>query len=432
FGDFLDSAADLIASPLPDGGPLKSLVRDGALAGVTAVLVFLPQIAILFAFLAVLEDCGYMARAAFLMDRLLSRCGLSGKSFIPMLSSFACAIPGVMATRTIEDRRDRLVTILVAPLMSCSARLPVYTLLIAAFIPAGAVLEGNWNLFGRTMDFHLVEFKTLTMLSMYMIGLVVAPLVAWSLKKTVLKGEPPVFLMELPAYKLPSILTVLHRMFDRGWAFVRRAGTLILASSVLIWALGYYPRPQSVADSFAPREEAVKELASKHGEKSIEAADAQAQLDRDLASAYQAQSYLGRMGKSIEPVVRPLGWDWKIGMAAIASFPAREVVVAALGTIYSVGAEDLDDEGSERRAALVDAMKAERRPDGSKVFTIPTALSIMVFFALCCQCVGTLAAIWRETRSLGWTVFTFVYMTTLAYFAALATYQIGIRWGTGG
>lgn len=392
-------------------GPLRELVQHGVVAGVGNVLVFLPQIVILFGFLAVLEDCGYMARAAFLMDKLMARCGLSGKSFIPLLSSFACAIPGVMATRTIEDRRDRLTTILVAPLMSCSARLPVYVLLIGAFVPARDVL-GIWNLQG------------LVLFAMYLVGLVTAPLVAWALKRTVLRGETPVFLMELPSFKLPSLATVAHRMFDRGMAFVRRAGTLILASTIVIWALQYYPRSQEISRQFGPQIAALEaQLATS------EDPELRARLD-DLSNqqeaAQQATSALGRIGRWLEPAVVPLGWDWRIGMAAVASFPARELVVSALGTIFSVGSE-VDTEDLEGKARLETALSSATWPDGRPLFTLPVALSIMVFFALCCQCAATLAVIKRETNSWRWPIFTFVYMTGLAYLAALAVYQIGAR-----
>lgn len=408
--------ADWVGPWLPEG-PLRSLVTNGVVAGVGSVLIFLPQILILFGFLAILEDTGYMARAAFLMDKIMAGCGLSGKSFVPLMSSFACAIPGIMATRTIENRRDRIATILVAPLMSCSARLPVYTLLIAAFIPNVALVSvGGLMLFG---------LQSATMIGMYLIGLVVAPLVAWTLKRTVLKGETPVFLMELPSYKWPSLETIGSRMAEQGWEFLRRAGTLILATSIVIWALQYYPRPASVGDSF------VAELSKLDDEREEPGADATSvdarrqEIEHHREAAYQEQSFLGRMGKAIEPIVEPLGWDWRIGMAAIASFPAREVVVAALGTIYSVGGDvDLETESGQRLEA---ALQNSAWPDGRPVFTIPVALSLMVFFALCCQCAATLVIIRKETNSWAWPALTFAYMTTLAYLAALVVYQVGSR-----
>lgn len=400
-------------------GPLQSLLTKGVIEGVGGVLVFLPQIFVLFFFIALLEDCGYMARAAYLMDKLMSRIGLSGKSFIPLLSSFACAVPGIMAARVIENRRDRFVTILVAPLMSCSARLPVYTLLIAAFIPSRSLLGGVLNLQG------------VVMLAMYSVGMVAGVLVAWILKKTIFRGPTPPFVMELPSYKLPGLGVVLHRMFEQGWAFIYRAGTLILAVSILVWGLAYYPRDPSLIDAqlLARRDVLQRQIdgtsstiliSSKDRE---EAAAELAAVENQIAAAYLETSYLGRMGHFIEPVVRPLGWDWRIGCAAIASFPAREVVVATLGVIYNLG-EGQDEESPALRETL---QRATWRGTNRPVFNIPVALSVMVFFALCAQCASTLAIMRRETGSWRWPAFTFVYMTGLAYVAALVTYQVGIR-----
>jgi len=434
-------------------GPLRSLLVDGVIAGVGGVLVFLPQIVFLFFFIAVLEDCGYMARAAFLMDKLMTKIGLSGKSFVPLMSSFACAVPGVMATRVIENRRDRMVTILVAPLMSCSARLPVYLLLIAAFIPATTYFSG------------LIELQALVLFAMSSLGALIAIPIAWLLKKTLFKGETPPFVMELPSYKWPSPWIVASRVYDRAKAFVQRAGTLIFATTIVIWAAGYFPGDHSEADRLQAtieslEEEKSKELAAqeKLAEQQAELtaqqeattsdeekqklaeelADVEAKLaslEEELAPIAQLkaeenvvssrlleQSLLGRLGHAIEPVVRPLGWDWKIGVGVIASFPAREVIIATLGTIYSLGNEVGEDD-----PGLQAALASSTWPDGRPVFTIPVALSIMVFFALCAQCAATLMVIKRETNSWRWPIFTFVYMTTLAYIAAFITYQIGTR-----
>ncbi len=448
-----DQLIDLGRDYLP-AGPFTSLLLDGVVAGVGAVLVFLPQIVILFGFIAVLEDCGYMARAAFLMDKLMARCGLSGKSFIPLLSSVACAVPGIMATRVIENRRDRLATILVAPLMSCSARLPVYILLIGAFLTVGF----PWWVPG------------LTMFLMYCIGLVLAPLVALALKRTLLRGETPVFLMEMPLYKVPSARAVLRRMADAARAFLWRAGTLILASMVLVWALLYFPggtsyegrireMRQVVKDEsdalekqvagIRPQQKEIRRLqkeganAERIAALQQEIAPAEAEIERlkkvvdpveeearHLEAEWKRQSVLGRLGRAIEPAVRPLGWDWRIGVAALASFPAREVVVGTLGVIYKVGkveADELRDEDDFSQNELARALQ-EAEWDGEpgrKVYTVPVALSLMVFFALCCQCASTLAVIRRETRSWLWPAFTFTYMTALAYVGALAVYQVG-------
>jgi len=380
-------------------GPLTSLLREGVLEGVGSILVFLPQILILFGFLAILEDCGYMARAAFLMDRLMSRCGLSGKSFIPMLSSLACAVPGIMAARVIENRRDRLTTILVAPLMSCSARLPVYILLIGAFLTSGF----SWWVPG------------LAMFAMYAIGLVLAPLVALSLKRTLLRGETPPFVMEMPLYRRPMLRAVLRRMCDAGWAFVARAGTMILATMILVWALLYFPAHDAQGRSYEEQLASLSEPKEK----------------RVLEAEWKRNSLLGRFGRWMEPAVRPLGWDWRIGVAALASFPAREVVVGTLGIVYQVGKVDADQLRDADNIAETDLGKALQaaRWDGTDqpVFTVPVVLGLMVFFALCCQCASTLAVIRRETRTWSWPLFTFAYMTVLAYVAALAVFQIGSR-----
>jgi ferrous iron transport protein B len=379
-----------------EDGPLRSLIVDGIIGGVGAVVVFVPQIAILFGLIAILEDSGYMARAAFLMDRVMASFGLSGRSFIPLLSSFACAVPGIMSTRSIDNHRDRIATILIAPLMSCSARLPVYVLFISAFIPAHTV----WGIFG---------LQGITLFIMYLLGLLVAPPIAFLLKRTMLRGESMPFLLELPPFKIPAWRVVLFRMYDRSLAFLRRAGSIILATTILVWALSYYPTQSQLTEEFQAR-------------RATATAEEQTRLDVEEAGARLRGSYLGQAGQAIEPLVRPLGWDWKIGMATLASFPAREVIIAALGTIYNLGNEE-----NEESVELREAMRAERWPDGRLVYTPIVALSIMVFFALCCQCGATLATIKRETGSWGYAVFTFTYMTGLAYLGALLVYQVGSK-----
>ncbi|MEY3032000.1 MAG: ferrous iron transport protein [Planctomycetota bacterium] len=384
--DALAGGADAL---LPEG-TLKSLVIDGVIAGVGGVVVFLPQIAILFFFVAILEGCGYLSRAAFLMDRLLVGVGLSGKSFIPLLSSFACAIPGIMAARTIENRRDRLLTILVAPLMSCSARLPVYLLLCGAFVPNVAV-GVSW-----------LRLPAVVLAAMYAIGVVVAAAVAFVLSRTVFRGPPQPFVMELPGWRWPQPAVVLERVREAAVSFLKNAGTLIMAVSIVVWALGSYPRLELPAD---------------------EAADAAVVKGEALR-----QSFLGRAGHFIEPVVKPLGWDWRLGCAAVASFPAREVVLGTLGVIYNLG--DVDP-GEEEGASLLIRQLRAATWDGSdrKVFTLPVALSIMVFFALCAQCASTLVVIGKETGSWVWPLVTFGYMTGLAWLGAFVTYQAGTALG---
>ncbi len=397
----------LVADFVPPGA-IQSLVVDGVIAGVGAVLTFLPQIVILFLFIAVLEDCGYLARAAFIVDRLMTKVGLSGKSFVPLMSSFACAVPGVMATRVIEDRRDRMTTILVAPLMSCSARQPVYFLMVAAFIPATAWL-GGW-----------IRLQGLVLLAMTFLGAIVAVPVAWLLKKTLFRGETPPFVMELPNYKWPSPRVIANRVYDRARAFVVRAGTVIFCTNIVIWGAGYLPGDHSRVDEL---ENQMRRLAEDRSNPA-----AAAELERLAAEQNQlrgellAGSFLGRMGRAIEPTVKPLGWDWRIGVGVIASFPAREVIVGTLGTIYSLGG--IDD--PEKDTRLVAAIQSATWPDGRKVYNVPVALSIMVFFALCAQCASTLAVIKRETNGWHWAAFTFFYMTALAYAGAWTAYRLGM------
>lgn len=389
--DLLESGfgamADYAKSALPEG-ILADLIADGIIAGVGGVVVFLPQILLLFLFISLLEDSGYMARAAFLLDKLMSRVGLHGKAFLPLVSSFACAIPGIMATRTIESRRDRFATIMIAPFMSCSARLPVYTLMIGAF-------------FGGQYVFGFVSVGALLMLLMYTIGIIVAVIFAFVLKRTILKAPPPPFLMELPPYRLPNLRTVFQNMLTRAWLFLKRAGTVILAISIILWALMYFPRSseQPVASS----------------QQTEVAAD-----EQPAESVQLRQSYAGKLGHALEPVIQPLGFDWKIGVALIASFAAREVLVSTLSIIYNVGKDE-----NEESETLISAVRDAKDDNGKTVWTPLTALTLMVFFVLAMQCMSTLAVVRRETNSWSWPIFMFVYMTVLAYVAALITYQGG-------
>jgi ferrous iron transport protein B len=395
--------SEAIHGALPEGA-VASLLADGVVAGVGSVVIFLPQILILYAFIILLEDTGYMARAAFLMDRLMRWCGLSGKSFIPMLSSFACAVPGIMATRVIPDRRDRLATILAAPFMTCSARLPVYALLIAAFVPRQTWL-GGW-----------VNLQGLVLLSLYLLGILGGVLTAWLLKRTLLRGPTPTFLMELPPYRIPNLRSMLLRLWDRARIFLRRAGTIIFTVAVVIWALAYFPRPVEVHEHFEVQREAAATLPAAQREARLQA------LDDEEAAAYLEQSYLGRMGQAIAPAFAPLGWDWKVSAAVIAGFPAREVVIAVLGTIYAVGS-DVDEESE----ALAQRLASAAWPDGSPVFTLHMVLGMLVFYAFCLQCAATVVTIGRETNHWGWAAFAWVYMTTLGYLGALLVFQAGSR-----
>ena len=374
---------DGVGALLPQGD-LRGLLVDGVIGGVGSVLVFLPQIAMLFLFIGILEDSGYMARAAYLMDRLMRRVGLHGKSFIPMISGYACAVPAIMATRTIEEPKDRLATIMVVPLMSCSARLPVYTLLIGAFVPPIAVLGGLFNMQG------------VTMLVMYLLGTVTALCVAAVFKRTLLRGPVRPMILEMPAYKLPNLRTLLQHVWHRAQMFLRRAGTVILSCSVVLWAMATYPKTIVPAD-VAP------------------------------AMAHETQlenSALGHVGKVIEPLVRPLGYDWKIGVSIAASFAAREVFVSTMGTIYGVG------EADETSVALRDRLRTEvNSRTGQLQYTPLVALGLMVFYVFALMCISTVAVTVREAGGgrIGWTwaLIQFGYMLGLAYFAGLAVYQGG-------
>lgn len=400
FGWLADESRTLIPP-----GILNDLVSDGIIAGVGGVVVFLPQILLLFFFISLLEDSGYMARAAFLLDKLMSRVGLHGKAFLPLISSFACAIPGIMATRTIESRRDRFATIMIAPLMSCSARLPVYTLMIGAF-------------FSGQYLFGFLSLGAVLMLLMYLLGIVTAIIVAFVLKRTILNAPPPPFLMELPPYRMPNLRTVLQNMVTRAWLFLKRAGTVILAISIVLWALTYFPRHEQPA--------AAGTVAAGSPATSAAADDAEKPVDDEAAAESEQirNSYAGRLGHLIEPVIEPLGFDWKIGVALIASFAAREVLVSTLSIIYSVGKDE--NEESER---LISAIQNAKRDDGRPVWTPLTALTLMVFFVLAMQCMSTVAVVRRETNSWSWPLFMIAYMTGLAYLVSFATYQIGRAMG---
>ncbi len=371
-------------------GMLTDLLVKGVIAGVGNVIVFIPQICILFLFLGLLEDSGYLARAAFLVDRLMRGVGLNGKAFIPLLSSFACAIPGIMATRTIEDRRDRFVTILVAPLMSCSARLPVYALLIGAFVPTG--------------------YRSLTLLSLYFLSVIAAFGAAWVLRRTLFRGESSTFLLELPRYRAPRLRHVLVNVYDRAKVFVKQAGTVILAISIVLWFLAYFPRSESIAAT---------------AERRIAAGEEEAGVRHQAAAEQIRQSYAGRAGRLLEPVIAPLGFDWKVGIGLLASFAAREVLVSSMGIVYGLG--EVDEPSGE----LQEMIRKDKRPDGTPAFTLLTAISLMVFFVLACQCMSTLAVVRRETNSWRWPAFLFGYMTVLAYVGSLLVYQGGkaLGWG---
>lgn len=361
-----------VGSGLGDG-PLKSLLVDGVISGVGSVLVFLPQILLLFLFILILEDSGYMARAAFLMDRLMSRVGLHGRAFIPLLSSYACAVPGIMATRTIASRRDRLTTILVAPLTTCSARLPVYSLLIAAFIP-------NREIFGP------IRLQGFVMFCLYLAGIFAALFMAILIRFSILRGPKPPLLMELPTYKWPSAWNLFLGLVERAKLFVQRAGTVILTLSVVLWFLASYPKPTS------------KDVV-------------------DAAHPPISYSYAGKIGRSIEPLLSPIGFDWRISVALIPGFAAREVMIGALATVYAVEGRDEDATSQALTSRL------------AKDWTLPVALSLLIWYVLACQCLSTLAVTRRETNSWKWPLVMLGYMTTLAYLGSFLTYRLAIAFG---
>ncbi|HMV70202.1 MAG TPA: ferrous iron transport protein B, partial [Myxococcota bacterium] len=388
--DVVSWSGDLLRAALP-AGLLTDLVVEGVVGGVGNVVVFLPQILLLFLFVGILEDSGYMARAAYLMDRVMRALGLHGRAFVPMLSGFACAVPAIMATRTMERQRDRLLTMMVVPLMTCSARLPVYTLLIGALFPAG-----RW--FG-------LPVQGLLMISMYLFSVVVALGSAAVLGRTVLKGPRVPFVLELPPYRMPSWPSIGRMLIERAKTFLSEAGTVILACTILMWALLTFPRVEPPLDL-----------------------DARPATERQAFAAEALErSFAGQVGKAIEPALRPLGFDWKIGVGIIGAFAAREVFVSTMGLVYGVG-DELDDEA----APLRERIRADVRADGHPTYSPLVGLSLMVFFALAAQCMSTLAIVRRETRSWRWPAFLFVYMNVLAWVSSFLVYQGGLLLGLQG
>ena len=363
------SLSHFVRTTLP-AGVFTDLLADGVIAGVGGVLVFLPQILLLFLFIALLEESGYMARAAFLMDRLMRSVGLDGKAFLPLVMSFACAVPAIMATRTIQTTKDRITTIMIAPFMSCSARLPVYTLMIA-------------SCFANRKTLGFISTGALIILAMYMLGIATAIVVAWLLKHSILKAPSSPFVMELPVYRSPSAWNVFHTMVSRAGLFIKRASTVILAASILLWALAAFPRTTG-----------------------------------NSATEQVSNSYAGRAGRLMEPIIKPLGFDWRIGIGLISSFAARETIVSTLSVVYNVGE-------SQESGSLVNAMMNAKRSDGTPMWTPLVGLSLMVFFVLACQCTSTLAIVRRETNSWRWPLFMVSYMLVLAYVGSFVTFQGG-------
>lgn len=373
----IDWLGTTVHTLLPSG-QINSLITDGIIAGVGNVVVFLPQIVLLIFFLSLLEDSGYMSRMAFILDKSLRKFGLHGKAVLPMLSGFACAIPAIMSARTIENRRDRLITILLIPLMSCSARLPVYTLLIAAFVPQ------------RTL-FGFLQLQSLVLLGAYFLGFFTALIASFMMKKISGRRHQSHFIMELPPYRLPLMRSVFYKVYDGAKLFLLNAGSIILAISIVLWFLASYPQP-----------------------------DANPSL---TAKERIEQSYAGQIGHAIEPVIKPLGFDWKIGVGLLSSFAAREVIVSAFATLYN-----LEDDGEEN-ISLVEALRHDRQPDGSRTYPPIVGISLLVFFVFAAQCMSTIAIVKRETNSWRWPIVMVLYMNVLAYLAAFIVYQGGTLLG---
>nr|WP_235524265.1 ferrous iron transport protein B [Pedobacter sp. Hv1] len=386
---------DLGHAHLPEG-VLTNLLLDGVLAGLGGIVIFIPQIAILFALISILEDTGYMARVTFMMDKIMRKFGLSGKSVVPMIGGIACAVPSIMSARNIESWKDRIITIMVTPLVSCSARLPVYTLLISLVVP-------------NKMIFGFLSLQGLTLMAMYVISIVAAILVALVMKFIIKAKEKSYFIMELPVYRMPRWKNVIFTMYEKSKTFVLEAGKVIIAISIVLWVLASYgpgKRFENIEQKYTTIESTSKD--------SVQLAS----LERDKAAEKLENSYAGILGQTIEPVIKPLGFDWKIGIALITSFAAREAFVGTMSTIYSV------DSGDEDTATIRNKMRDAKDPEtGLPIFTFATSLSLMLFYAFAMQCMSTVAVVYRETKSWKWPMIQLVYMTAMAYVASLIAYQ---------
>lgn len=383
--------AQMTSSALPEGS-FTDLISQGVIPGIGGVVIFIPQIALLFFFIAVLEETGYLARVVFIMDRLMRPLGLNGKSVVPLLSSVACAIPGVMSARTISDWKERMITIMVAPLMSCSARIPVYTLLIALVIPQQKI----WG---------FLNMQGLVLFGLYALGLISALMIAWILKYFINSREKGFLLLELPQYRTPLLRNVFHTVWEKVIVFVVDAGKIILAISIILWAMASYGPPGQMQKAGAQAVASAK----------LEQLDQESTL-RKVAAAKLEQSYIGHLGKFIEPVIQPLGYDWKIGISLITSFAAREVFVGSLATIYAV-----QDDG-DKNLRLIDRLRAEKKPDGTPVYSLAMGVSLMVYYVYAMQCMSTLAVVKRETKGWKWPLIQTLYMGVIAYLGALLAY----------
>lgn len=393
-GDMFAWIQDWLHHTLP-AGPLTNLLVDGVIAGLSGVMVFIPQIAILFGFISILEDTGYMSRVTFMMDKIMRKVGLNGKSVVPLIGGFACAVPSIMSTRTIENWKDRMITIMVTPLVTCSARLPIYTLMIALVVP-------NRNIW------WLFNLQGLALTGMYVFSLISAVTVAFVMKFMLKARERGYFIMELPVYRAPRWKNVIYSMYDRSKAFVLQAGKVIIAISVILWVLASYG-PGNRFDKIDQK------YSKPQYTQTIKPDD----LHRAVASAKLENSYAGVLGHVIEPAIRPLGFDWKIGIALITSFAAREVFVGTMATIYSV------DGDAEKLESVQEKMHTATNPvTGQPVFTLAVAFSLMMFYAFAMQCASTVAVVYRETKNWRWPAIQFAYMTVLAYAASFIAFHL--------
>ena len=412
--DAVAALQNAVAAAMP-AGPFTDLLTDGVIAGVGNVLAFVPQIGLLFLFIGLMEDVGYLARVAFVIDRVMGRVGLHGKSFVPMLSGFSCAVPAVMATRTLESRTDRMLTMAVLPLMSCSARLPVYVLVIAT------VFRPGMRVFG------VASAAAVTLLAMYLLSVTAALTAAAVLRRTVLRGPRPTLMLELPPYRRPVMRVLLHTTWRQVRSFLVDAGTTILALTIIVWAVLSYPRPQmgtqmGTLPRVANETQTGTVPRETYGRQSPNAATFEGQVRGERLR----NSFGGRLGRFIEPVLQPLGFDWRIGVGILGAFTAREVFVSTMGIVFDI------DNADEKSQPLRDALRSAKRADGSVLMTPLTGVSLMVFFVLACQCASTLAVVRRESGSWAWPAFMFAYQTAMAYVAALVVYQGGRFLGFGG
>jgi len=373
----------------------SDILINGVLAGLSGIMIFIPQIMILFGLITLLEDTGYMARISFLTDKVMRKAGLNGKSVMPMISGLACAVPAIMSARSIENKKERLLTIMCTPLMSCSARLPVYTILIALIIP-------------RHLYFGFLSLQGLVMMALYLLGTVMALATAYIFKWFIKSIERSFFILELPVYRAPRWKNILYTMVEKAKVFVFDAGKVIMVISLLLWLLSSYGPKKRMQESSKKFEFLMENNPSRSE-----------QYKNERKTALLENSYAGILGKSIEPAIAPLGYDWKIGIALITSFAAREVFVGTMATLYSVG-ENKDKDNTTLRQKMEAAVK----PDGSKVYNVATGLSLLVFYVLAMQCMSTLAVVKRETRSWKWPFIQLVYMTGLAYIMSFAVYHL--------